>query len=203
MDLMCLAHDSTPYGQCMPDMSEDSIKMTAKVLSLSRRTFVNHLQGLLQMRRVLQQPDGSLIIKRMVEEEAYSRKQSALGHKGGNPSLMARDKPERIREENTKREESQSDENFSKLLGSPHFQAVTYEQWRKVVRSYPNADASKVVDELIMAADMDSRGVNNPGSMVLAFFRNADKPSGVAGGQTKSQQRKAKMREDAQTARLT
>ena len=89
VDLMCLAHRNAEYGVCMSDDSPETCRMVAKLLSLSCRTFVNHLSSLRQMKRICTTYDGKLYVKRMVEDYAYSLQQSGLGKRGGNPTLKA------------------------------------------------------------------------------------------------------------------
>ena len=110
IDLMCLAHRNSDYGVCMANEDLSTRKMTAKCLSLTLRTFDNHLTSLLQMQRICRASDGRLFIKRMVADFANSEKHSANGAKGGNPSLLGVNPPLKAEESKKRREEKRGEE---------------------------------------------------------------------------------------------
>jgi len=113
IDLMCLAHRQEDYGVVMDDMELSTRKKVAKCLSITLRTFDNHLTSLIQMKRICIADDGRLFIKRMVQDSEYSNKQSAFGSKGGNPTLKATLKPEQNKSKNkNKKQNKKQKESF-------------------------------------------------------------------------------------------
>ena len=127
IDLMCLAHRRDDYGYFMDDQEPETRKRIAKCLSITRRTFDNHLTYLIQMQRICVADDGRLFIKRMVRDAEYTKQQSTFGTHGGNPTLKAPLKPDKNKSKNKKESKSKkehgefnnvllTDEEHSKLL---------------------------------------------------------------------------------------
>ena len=102
IDLMCIAHQSTPYGYFRPDDTEESLKTLSKTLGVDRRSLVNSLNTLGKYRRIIRDSRGAWYIKRMVQDAKAHRIASAHGKRGGNPALKASDKADKTREEKSR-----------------------------------------------------------------------------------------------------
>tara|TARA_R110000751_G_scaffold44052_1_gene101139 strand:+ start:2699 stop:3442 length:744 start_codon:yes stop_codon:yes gene_type:complete len=88
VDLMCIAHrNNRSYGTFMDADTMNGRKKVAKSLSLSTRTFDNHIASLLKMGRICIADDGEMYIKRMRDDYAKAQKDAQNGSKGGNPAL--------------------------------------------------------------------------------------------------------------------
>ena len=85
-DLMCMAHEGTPYGFLCDDIGplSDAYMASRCVLPVAR--FRKCLLELARNERITQK-SGSFFIQRMVTDEETRQKRAAGGVLGGNPSL--------------------------------------------------------------------------------------------------------------------
>jgi hypothetical protein len=142
IDLMCLAHRSGNYGYFMDDMKPETIKKTAKCLSIASKTLDKCLTNLLQKSRICQTNDGQLYIKRMIEDNSYSLKQSELGKTGGNPTLKAPLKPEK------RREDKEKEKSKKKAYGEFNSVMLTDDEYDKLISKHGESKALSAIEIL-------------------------------------------------------
>jgi len=65
---------------------------------------------------------------------------------------------------------SVDDLDYQRLVESPHFRSVTYQQYLEVLRCHPLANPSSAVDASLADAESQSRGLTNPERFLKSRF---------------------------------
>lgn len=86
-DLMCLAHEGEIYGFLTDKVGALPIKYLASRCTITAGQFLKCLAELKANRRIEEDENSVLFIRRMVEDEALRLRRAAGGSKGGNPVL--------------------------------------------------------------------------------------------------------------------
>lgn len=89
-DLMCLAHEGTPYGYLARDGQPLPEELMYGRMHVRRAMFRKSVEELEQNGRLGRSDAGVLFIPRMVKDEETRRKRAAGGSLGGNPKLTTK-----------------------------------------------------------------------------------------------------------------
>ena len=162
-DLMCLAHEGTPYGYLTDKMGALTEDYMAARCVLSPRKFRSAVEELKQAQRV--HSDGDLLfIKRMVDDEDLRLRKVAGGFKGGNPELQKKVNQEVNQEVNGHtHERARADSGSGSVSGFDS---------RKELPSAKNGNApSERFPEWWMSIWSPVRGTNHLGNAEQVFPR--------------------------------
>ena len=88
IDLMCLAHEGTPYGHLADDVGALAENYMAARCIVTAREFTKGAHELLQHKCLQVDPSGVLYVPRMVEDDALRSVRSEAGAKGGKQRLL-------------------------------------------------------------------------------------------------------------------
>ena len=87
INLMCIMHQSKPYGYLMINGSIPPMKAVCKVLRLHHKTYQARLKELLLYGVLSKDENGCIFCKRMVKDEQIRGIRRSAGKLGGNPLL--------------------------------------------------------------------------------------------------------------------
>jgi len=93
-DLMCLAHEGTPYGRLADSFGPLSHEFMASRCVVPIDDFRSAISDLCTFKRLEILPSGVMYIPRMIEDEAARLTKSEAGRKGGNPFVKQEVKQE-------------------------------------------------------------------------------------------------------------
>lgn len=87
MELLCIAHDGTPYGHVTINGRPASAKQIANIAGIPERDAAKWLGELEDAGVFSRTEDGCIFSRRMVRDKALRDEGAANGRKGGNPKL--------------------------------------------------------------------------------------------------------------------
>lgn len=93
MDLLCIAHDGTPYGHVTLNGKPATTRQVAAIAGIQERDAVKLLAELEDAGVFSRAENGAIYSRRMVKDMAARVAGKAHGKGGGNPILTKRDKP--------------------------------------------------------------------------------------------------------------
>lgn len=91
MELLCIAHDGTPYGHVTINGRPASARQIANIAGIPERDAVKWLGELEDAGVFSRSDDGCIYSRRMVRDKAQRDEGAANGRKGGNPKLKSKD----------------------------------------------------------------------------------------------------------------
>lgn len=92
INLMCIMHQSEPYGKLMINGHKPSIKDVSHLLRLHHKTYQARLKELLLYGVLYEDENGVVCNKRMIKDEHIRQVRRDAGKLGGNPLLKQKDK---------------------------------------------------------------------------------------------------------------
>src|SRR5579864_7146499 len=93
MELLCLAHEGTPYGHIVVNGKSPSSKTLAKMLRQRSHDVIRWLSELEENGVFSRTSDGTIYSRRMVKDIEKTAKFKEYGKRGGNPKLKPTDNP--------------------------------------------------------------------------------------------------------------
>ena len=87
INLMCIMHQSEPYGQLMINGTKPSIKVVSNLLRLHHKTYQARLKELLLYGVLCEDENGVIYSRRMLKDEQLRDVRRRSGKMGGNPLL--------------------------------------------------------------------------------------------------------------------
>jgi hypothetical protein len=153
MDLMCLAHEGTPYGHLCDDIGPLADEYMASRCVLPVSKFRKALLELARNERIAQK-SGAFFIPRMVADEELRLKREAGGKLGGNPALLVNHEvnlqglpPSRVR---TDTRSDSGNGNGSVCTSEVCFFQEVWQKWKRQRKE----QTEQLVMQLVMGREM-------------------------------------------------
>ena len=211
INLMCLMHQSEPYGYLMINGSMPPMKAVCKVLRLHHKTYQARLKELILSGVLKEDENGIIYCQRMVKDEYIRQVRREAGKQGGSPLLKQKVKQSPKQKTTPSSSSSVSSSSLLKekiykkekeVFGEFKNIKLTNEEYEKLKNQFGDSGTNQRIESLSSYVASKGKKYASHYATILNWERMADKnrktgKAGILQPTTYAQAQDAERREKA------